>query len=201
MEESHGIALFGGEITLREHYGGESTNRVASDVADEEVAELGICRGQGVRSWDPGGVFYVMIVREERVVGDSLIASNGTDVFALVRIVKSTAEGVKVRIKSFVQYMQLKTVGPDDYFFRFEYEIGSGWLSPSVIEVFCKCQMPFNPDMFSLMCEACKERYHRDCINMTLDEAKQLADNFTCFECLTPDNQDFASASSAAVDP
>ncbi|GJT41756.1 hypothetical protein Tco_0941621 [Tanacetum coccineum] len=54
--------------------------------------------------------------------------------------------------------MELKTVGPDDYFFRFEYEIGSGWLSPSVIEVFCKCQMPFNPDMFSLMCEACKER-------------------------------------------
>nr|GEZ43406.1 chromatin remodeling protein EBS-like [Tanacetum cinerariifolium] len=91
--------------------------------------------------------------------------------------------------------------GPDDYFFCFEYEIGSGWLSPSVIEVFCKCQMPFNPDLFSLKCEACKERYHPDCINMTLDEAKQLADSFTCFDCLTPDNHDSASASSATVDP
>nr|GFC14170.1 chromatin remodeling protein EBS-like [Tanacetum cinerariifolium] len=101
----------------------------------------------------------------------------------------------------FVEYMKLKTVGPDDYFFCFEYEIGSGWLSPSVIEVFCKCQMPFNPDMFSLMCEACKERYHPDCINMTLDEAKQLADNFTFSDCLTPDNHDSASASSATVDP
>ncbi|PWA71469.1 chromatin remodeling protein EBS [Artemisia annua] len=106
----------------------------------------------------------------------------------------------KINVHSFVDYMKLETVGPNDYFFRFEYEIGSGWLSPAVIAMFCKCLLPFNPDMFTLMCEACKERYHPDCIKMTLDEAKQLADNFTCSDCLAPDNQGCASAASATVD-
>ncbi|GJQ96141.1 hypothetical protein Tco_0007280 [Tanacetum coccineum] len=41
VEESHGIALIGGETTQREHYGGRSSNRVASDVAEEEVMDPG----------------------------------------------------------------------------------------------------------------------------------------------------------------
>ena len=42
----------------------------------------------------------------------------------------------KINVHSFVNYMKLETVGPNDYFSRFEYEIGSGWLSPAVIEVY-----------------------------------------------------------------
>lgn len=124
-----------------------------------------------------------------------LLLTNHLDNLQSAQIVK------KINVHSFVDYMKLETVGKNDFFFRFEYEIGSGWLSPTVIEVFCKCLMPFNPDMFTLKCESCKERYHPACINMTLDEAKQLADNFTCFDCLTPDNQGSASAASATVDP
>ncbi|GKF26353.1 hypothetical protein Tco_0082247, partial [Tanacetum coccineum] len=41
VEESHGIALIGGETTRREHYGGGSSNQMASDVAEEEVVDPG----------------------------------------------------------------------------------------------------------------------------------------------------------------
>nr|GEU70589.1 hypothetical protein [Tanacetum cinerariifolium] len=66
---------------------------------------------------------------------------------------------------------------------------------------FCKCKMSFNPNLYTPKCEACKKRYHSpNCINMTIDEAKQIANNFTCDRCLAPDNQGSASAS-ATVDP
>ncbi|PWA93405.1 hypothetical protein CTI12_AA071150 [Artemisia annua] len=84
----------------------------------------------------------------------------------------------KINVHSFVNYTKLKSVGPHDYVCRFEHEIGSGYLSP----VYCKCRLPFNPNVFMLKCEACKERYHPACINMTTDEAKKLYD-FTCDKC------------------
>ncbi|GKC12032.1 hypothetical protein Tco_1008814 [Tanacetum coccineum] len=41
------IALFGGETTRCEHYGGGSSNRVASDVAKEEVVDPGNVKDGG----------------------------------------------------------------------------------------------------------------------------------------------------------
>ncbi|GJW85551.1 hypothetical protein Tco_0158696 [Tanacetum coccineum] len=60
MEESHGIALIGGETTLREHYGSRSSNRVASNVAEEEVVDLGKIKMVMNVSNGPGGVKMVM---------------------------------------------------------------------------------------------------------------------------------------------
>ncbi|GKD58564.1 hypothetical protein Tco_1296073, partial [Tanacetum coccineum] len=60
VEESHGIALIGGETTWHKHYGGESSNRVASDVAEEEVVDprkVEMVMG-------PGGVEMAMNVNE-----------------------------------------------------------------------------------------------------------------------------------------
>ncbi|GKB24615.1 hypothetical protein Tco_0864016, partial [Tanacetum coccineum] len=48
--------------------------------------------------------------------------------------------------------------------------------------------------------ETDRKNYHPACINMTLDQDKQQADNFTCFDCVTPNNQGSASAY-AIVDP
>nr|GEX09102.1 putative reverse transcriptase domain-containing protein [Tanacetum cinerariifolium] len=39
LEEYHRIALIDGETTRRKHYGGGSSNRVASDVAEEEIVD------------------------------------------------------------------------------------------------------------------------------------------------------------------
>ncbi|PWA99854.1 bromo adjacent homology (BAH) domain, Zinc finger, RING/FYVE/PHD-type [Artemisia annua] len=100
----------------------------------------------------------------------------------------------KCFVHSFFTYTRLKHVGPYDYFSRFHYMIGGGWLTPDPVDVFCKCLMPFNPDQFMLKCQDCKERYHPACINMTDDEAKQI-DSFKCDECRSLDvNQASSSA-------
>lgn len=100
----------------------------------------------------------------------------------------------KCFVHSLFKYTRLKHVGTYDYFSRFEYQIGGGWLAPQLVDVFCKCLMPFNPDQFMLKCQDCKERYHPACINMTDDEAKQI-DSFTCDECRSLDvNQVSSSA-------
>ncbi|PWA86460.1 Bromo adjacent homology (BAH) domain-containing protein [Artemisia annua] len=72
---------------------------------------------------------------------------------------------------SFYTYTRLKHVGPYDYFSRFHYMIGGGWLTPDPVDV-----------------------YHPACINMKDDEAKQI-DSFTCDECCSFDiNQASSSA-------
>lgn len=94
----------------------------------------------------------------------------------------------KCMVHNFLNYMRLKDSRPNDYFSRLEYNTGTAWFSPDSIEVFCKCELPFNPDVFMLKCESCKDWYHPDCIDMPADHAKQI-DNFTCDSCQFVDSK------------
>ncbi|GJS84325.1 hypothetical protein Tco_0750866 [Tanacetum coccineum] len=68
VEESQGIALIGGETTQRENYGGGSSNRVASNVAEEEVVNPGKVE---MEVMGPGEVEMVMNVNEIEDCGRS----------------------------------------------------------------------------------------------------------------------------------
>lgn len=55
----------------------------------------------------------------------------------------------KINVHSFLNYTKLETVGEHDYFCRFEYEIDSGWLSPSIIDVYVLHSSPLLTDLIN----------------------------------------------------
>jgi len=96
-----------------------------------------------------------------------------------------TIEG-KCIVHSFKNYTKLENVGAEDYYCRFEYKAATGAFMPDRVAVYCKCEMPYNPDDLMVQCELCKDWYHPGCVNMTIEEAKIL-DKFLCSDC-KPEN-------------
>ncbi|XP_020257563.1 chromatin remodeling protein EBS-like isoform X2 [Asparagus officinalis] len=92
-----------------------------------------------------------------------------------------TIEG-KCIVHSFKNYTRLDTVGNDDFFCRFEYKSATGSFVPDRIAVFCKCEMPYNPDDLMIQCEGCSDWYHPPCVDMTVEEAKKV-EHFFCQSC------------------
>ncbi|MBA0855974.1 hypothetical protein Goshw_021758 [Gossypium schwendimanii] len=92
-----------------------------------------------------------------------------------------TIEG-KCTVHSFKSYTKLDAVGNDDFFCRFEYNSSTGSFNPDRVAVYCKCEMPYNPDDLMVQCEGCSDWFHPACIEMTAEEAKRL-DHFFCESC------------------
>ncbi|XP_054787249.1 chromatin remodeling protein EBS-like isoform X4 [Prosopis cineraria] len=97
-----------------------------------------------------------------------------------------TIEG-KCIVHSFKNYTKLENVGAEDYYCRFEYKAATGAFTPDRVAVYCKCEMPYNPDDLMVQCEGCKDWYHPACVGMTIEEAKKL-DHFMCSECSSDDD-------------
>ncbi|GMH15777.1 hypothetical protein Nepgr_017618 [Nepenthes gracilis] len=93
----------------------------------------------------------------------------------------------KCTVHSFKNYNKLENVGADDYFSRFEYKAATGAFTPDRVAVYCKCEMPYNPDDLMVQCEGCKEWFHPSCMGMTIEEAKKL-DHFLCSDCVSEDD-------------
>ncbi|KAJ4849001.1 hypothetical protein Tsubulata_041280 [Turnera subulata] len=97
-----------------------------------------------------------------------------------------TIEG-KCTVHSFKNYTKLENVGAEDYFCRFEYKAATGGFTPDRVAVYCKCEMPYNPDDLMVQCEGCKDWFHPSCMGMTIEEAKKL-DHFLCSDCSSDDD-------------
>jgi len=93
-----------------------------------------------------------------------------------------TIEG-KCVVHSFKNYTKLDNVGPEDFFCRFEYKAATGSFTPDRVAVYCKCEMPYNPDDLMVQCDACKDWFHPSCMGMTIEKAKKL-DHFVCSDCV-----------------
>ncbi|XP_020552090.1 chromatin remodeling protein SHL isoform X1 [Sesamum indicum] len=98
-----------------------------------------------------------------------------------------TIEG-KCTVHSFKSYTKLDAVGNDDFFCRFEYNSSTGAFNPDRVAVYCKCEMPYNPDDLMVQCEGCSDWFHPNCIDMTAEEAKRL-DHFYCHNCSSEDQK------------
>ncbi|KAK8960598.1 hypothetical protein KSP40_PGU008571 [Platanthera guangdongensis] len=92
-----------------------------------------------------------------------------------------TIEG-KCVVHSFPKYTKLENVGTDDYFCRFEYKAATGGFTPNSAFVYCKCQMPYNPDDFMVQCESCNDWFHPSCMGMSIKQTIKL-DHFFCSDC------------------
>ncbi|KAL1190261.1 Chromatin remodeling protein SHL [Cardamine amara subsp. amara] len=107
-----------------------------------------------------------------------------------------TIEG-KCKVHSFNSYIKLDSVANDDFFCRFEYNSATGAFDPDRVAVFCKCEMPYNPDDLMVQCEECSEWFHPSCIGKTIEAAKQL-DHFYCEEC-APQQHNLLSSNSTSA--
>ncbi|KAK4485049.1 hypothetical protein RD792_007657 [Penstemon davidsonii] len=65
----------------------------------------------------------------------------------------------KCIVHTFKNYTKLENVGPEDFYCRFEYKPASGAFIPDRVAVYCKCEMPYNPDDLMIQCEECKDWY------------------------------------------
>ncbi|XP_010913440.1 chromatin remodeling protein EBS isoform X1 [Elaeis guineensis] len=97
-----------------------------------------------------------------------------------------TIEG-KCTVHSFKNYTKLENVGAEDYFCRFEYKAATGGFTPDRVAVYCKCEMPYNPDDLMVQCEGCKDWFHPSCMGMSIEQAKKL-DHFLCSDCNSEDD-------------
>uniref|UniRef100_A0A0V0HSW8 Chromatin remodeling protein SHL-like n=1 Tax=Solanum chacoense TaxID=4108 RepID=A0A0V0HSW8_SOLCH len=98
-----------------------------------------------------------------------------------------TIEG-KCTVHTFKSYTKLDAVGNDDFFCRFDYNSSTGAFNPDRVAVYCKCEMPYNPDDLMVQCEGCSDWFHPTCIDMTPEEAKRL-DHFFCQNCSSEDQK------------
>ncbi|KAH7331377.1 hypothetical protein KP509_20G030000 [Ceratopteris richardii] len=92
-----------------------------------------------------------------------------------------TIEGT-CTVHSFKSYTKLENVDTDDYFCRFEYKALTGAFNPDRVAVYCKCEMPYNPDDLMVQCEECKDWFHPACMNLTPEQVNKL-DHFFCSDC------------------
>eukprot|EP00775_Hariotina_reticulata_P001335 gene1335-1678_t len=70
----------------------------------------------------------------------------------------------KCRVMSLSKYQELGHIGEHDYFARFTYKPAQRVFEPPKVPVFCTCELPYNPDKFMVMCDACQEWYHPECL-------------------------------------
>ncbi|XP_019443896.1 PREDICTED: chromatin remodeling protein EBS-like [Lupinus angustifolius] len=88
----------------------------------------------------------------------------------------------KCVVHSYNNDTKLENIRPEDYYWRFEYKAATGTFMPDFVAVYCKCEMPRNPDDFMVHCKGCQNWYHPACVGMTIEEAKNLG-HFVCSEC------------------
>lgn len=94
----------------------------------------------------------------------------------------------KCIVHTFKEYTKLENVGVEDYFSRFEYKAAAGTFSPDRVAVYCKCEMPYNPDDLMVQCEQCKDWFHPRCIRRLAEEIKSMG-AFVCPDCVQPGHQ------------
>ncbi|MBA0549590.1 hypothetical protein Goshw_020975 [Gossypium schwendimanii] len=105
----------------------------------------------------------------------------------------------KCTVHSFKSYTKLDAVGNDDFFCRFEYNSATGAFNPDRVAVYCKCEMPYNPDDLMVQCEGCSDWFHPACIEMTAEEVK-LLDHYFCETCLSEDPKKLQNSLASSVD-
>lgn len=67
-----------------------------------------------------------------------------------------TLEG-PCRVHTLGEFQALRCVTATDYFSRTEYRPQALDFRPDRVEVYCVCEMPYNPDQFMVECSLCKE--------------------------------------------
>ncbi|GJP80551.1 hypothetical protein CLOP_g10755 [Closterium sp. NIES-67] len=85
-------------------------------------------------------------------------------------------------VHSLKEYAYLSAVEEEDFFCRFEYNASTGVFAPERVAVYCKCEMPYNPDNLMVQCEDCKDWFHPECVNLPIHGVESMSE-FICPDC------------------
>ncbi|GAA0171912.1 hypothetical protein LIER_25844 [Lithospermum erythrorhizon] len=146
-----------------------------------------VARVERIESDSRGGNVKVQVrwyYRPEESIGGRRQFHGSKEVFLSDHYDIQSADSIegKCVVHSFKSYTKLHAVGNEDFFCRFEYNSTTGAFDPDRVAVYCKCEMPYNPDDLMIQCEACSEWFHPPCIDMSTEEAKKL-EHFFCEDC------------------
>nr|XP_043624729.1 chromatin remodeling protein EBS-like [Erigeron canadensis] len=108
-----------------------------------------------------------------------------------------TIEG-KCVVHTFKSYTKLDAVGNDDFFCRFDYNCSTGTFVPDRVAVYCKCEMPYNPDDLMVQCDGCSDWFHPACIDMEPEEAKKI-EHFFCESCSAEEQKLLQNSNAASI--
>ena len=102
--------------------------------------------------------------------------------------VKASTIESKIHVYTLADYQELQSVNEKSFFSRFAYKAATSEFKPDHVQVFCKCSMPYNPDLFMVECGECKEWFHPECIGTSredLDKNLKNSDSeWFCDECV-----------------
>ncbi|KAI8472588.1 MAG: bah-phd domain-containing protein [Monoraphidium minutum] len=104
-----------------------------------------------------------------------LFLSDHTDACSVATVIR------KCRVLTLKDYQGLAKVGDDDYFSRFSYRPASREFAPDRVPVFCRCELPYNPDRFMAMCDSCEEWFHPECIGASKKDMQ--SEDWRCPDC------------------
>lgn len=123
--------------------------------------------------------------RPEESIGGRRPFHGAKEVFLSDHIDTQSADTIegKCIVHTFKGYTKLENVETDDYFCRFEYKAATGAFNPDKVAVYCKCEMPYNPDDLMVECEECKDWFHPSCVGLSSEQVKSL-EQFFCTDCV-----------------
>uniref|UniRef100_A0A7S1X821 BAH domain-containing protein n=1 Tax=Tetraselmis chuii TaxID=63592 RepID=A0A7S1X821_9CHLO len=79
-------------------------------------------------------------------------------------------------------YQALEELTDEDFYARFTYKPATKQFKPDRVPVYCKCEMPYNPDKFMVECDVCSEWYHPDCLELSKKQVDAMK-GFSCPNC------------------
>ena len=124
--------------------------------------------------------------RPEEAAGGRKAFHSARELFAsdhLDWVGASSIQG-RCRVLDLRSFQALPQPGDADFFARFHYRAAAQKFAPSRVPVFCRCEMPYNPDLAMLECAACAEWFHPECVGLGAAEAGPATQRgFTCPEC------------------
>ena len=90
----------------------------------------------------------------------------------------------QIHVYTLAEYQELQSVTEKTFFSRFSYKAVSSEFKPDHVQVFCKCSMPYNPDLFMVECGDCKDWYHPESSNTTREELENhINQDWVCDDC------------------
>ncbi|XP_075084789.1 uncharacterized protein LOC142168035 [Nicotiana tabacum] len=118
---------------------------MGEEVLEDEVYENEPYQEQELEQLFGDGDEYVQLATDHII--DDVVETN-----VATNLAAGAYSASKAAVHSFTDtlrnYTKLENVGPEDYYCRFKYKTTTRAFVPDMVPMYCKCEMPYNPDEF-----------------------------------------------------
>lgn len=121
--------------------------------------------------------------RPEEAVGGRKAFHGVAEIFDSDHVDKAHKNAIMgpCNVMTIKNYEMRKVRSENDFYCRFKYKPKTKEFEPDAVPVYCRCELPYNPDRPMAVCSGCGEWYHPSCLNLG-DDALEL-EHFMCNDC------------------